>query len=416
MSWSLVDIIGMLQNREYIAPNTLPTTLEGWVSSVVSQIGDKFSGLYYVDENYASKPVTVREASDIDGKKCGDILRYACMVTGTFARADASTGYLAVSPLWSEGNKITLDNLNDYPTIKANDDLAALIFTINDGNQTKITILGNSTFSGETKSIENPFIHTSDQAMSAAVSILSTYGGNKYEITGRGDPSSEIGDVDTIWLDESSATTARRIRQDFSYKNGVLMNCTSVLLQADLSVQYKNRIEISKSSVFTVPDDVTSIHFILVGKGENGGKGQDGDWEVTGEDGENGLGGKVFANTINVSPGQNIQVTIGTDTLFGSYSSANGIVYEYGYTDIASGKSYARSGVKSPISGTGDGGIGGAGGRAGWFHIEGGNPDTGHTGSIIPVVPTGTVVVDNYPGEGKPGSTGATGCAIIYYD
>ena len=41
-------------------------------------------------------------------------------------RADAETGYLTAEPMWNQGSKITLDNLIDYPTMKANADIAAL--------------------------------------------------------------------------------------------------------------------------------------------------------------------------------------------------------------------------------------------------------------------------------------------------
>lgn len=42
IDWSLVDIVGLVAERTYLPPTTLPTTLEGWISSVVSQLGDNF--------------------------------------------------------------------------------------------------------------------------------------------------------------------------------------------------------------------------------------------------------------------------------------------------------------------------------------------------------------------------------------
>lgn len=100
------------------------------------------------------------------------------------APADASTGDLTAEPLWSEGNRVTLDNLNSYPTMKANGDVAALIFTLNDGAGTKYIVSGNATSSSETVSIDNPFIKTEAQALAAARLILSTYGGNVLDLTG----------------------------------------------------------------------------------------------------------------------------------------------------------------------------------------------------------------------------------------
>ena len=52
---------------------------------------------------------------------------------------------------------------------------------------------------------------------------------------------------------------------------------------------------------------------------------------------------------------RHFRLRLSKNTVFGQYSSANGQVYEFGYTDIASGDSFARTGVKSPIAGSGDG-------------------------------------------------------------
>lgn len=215
MEWHLVDIVGLVANREYIPSATLPTTLDGWVKSIVSQLGTNFQNKYTVDPNYSSLTVSVSSVEDIIGMNCGDVLRYVCMATGTWPRADAETGYLAVEPMWSQGNKQDLDNLNVYPAMKANNDLAAIIFTLYDGSDTQYVVSGNTTTSSDTKSVKNPFIHTQAQALTAARNILSTYGGNRLETVGRGNPSSEIGDVETVELDESNATTGRKIYQTF---------------------------------------------------------------------------------------------------------------------------------------------------------------------------------------------------------
>lgn len=418
MQWDLVDVIGLLADREFIPPDTLPTTLTGWIEALVAQLGVNFESHYTVDPNYADLPVSVREAADVVGMKCGDVLRYVCMATGTWPRADAETGYLAAEPLWDQGNKLTLDNLNNYPTMKANDDIAAIIFTLNDGNDTQYVVSGNSTASSETKSVDNPFIKTQEQALTAAKQILSAYGGNRLEIVGRGDMSSEIGDVDTVWLNESSATTARRIQQDLSLTDGVLKNCSSVLLQADGIFLYEGREVITQSGTWTAPEGATRLRLILVGKGLNGGRGTDGTWDSAGESGEDGLGGLVWSGTIDINPEQQFTVTIGDNTVFGQYSSANGERYEYGFTDIASGDSFARSGVSVPLSGSGDGGAGGAGGVKGNKHTEQitGKTIDGVTGEVIATWPASIEVIDNYPGAGQPGAAGATGCVVVYWD
>lgn len=422
MQWDLVDIVGLLADREFIPPSILPTTLSGWISALVAQMGENFADMYAVDPNYASAEASVRAADDVVGMTCGDILRYVCMATGTWPRADAETGYLTAEPMWDQGSKITLDNLADYPTMKANTDIAALFFTLNDGNDTQYVVSGNSTASNETKSIQNPFIKTQSQALTAARAILSTYGGNKLEIVGRGDPASEIGDVDTVWLNESTATTGRRIQQDLSIKDGVLRNCSSVLLQADGIFLYDGMEVITSSGVWTAPAGATQLRIILVGKGEGGGHGEpgtmgrqesedgygDSERGEYGADGSDGVGGKVWTATIDINPQQSFEVSFdGFNTIFGPYSSANGNTYPQGYSDVASGESYARTGVASPKQGSGDGGAGGKGGAPGYgvykHYTWAGGGST-----------TFKVLVE--PEPGKPGAAGAQGCAVIYWD
>lgn len=412
MQWTLVDIVGLLADREFIPPDTLPTTLDGWAAALVAQLGVNFESRYTVDPNYASTSLTVQNVDDVIGQRCGDILRYICMASGTWPRADAETGYLAIEPLWDQGNKITLDNLVNYPTMRANNDIAALIFTLNDGNDTQYVVSGNSIASSETKSIDNPFIKTQLQALTAARQILSAYGGNQIEITGRGDMSSEIGDVDTVWLNESQATTARRIQQDLSLTDGVLQNVQSILLQADGSFLFESREVITESGTWTAPSGVNQLRVICVGKGENGTDGTDGTWSEAGVAGVNGSGGKVWSGTIQINPQQIFSVTIGDESVFGQYSSANGQTYQYGYTDVASGDSFARTGVQNPIPGSGDGGAGGKAGVKGNQHTETirgtddeGNPTTDWV-----------TVIDNYPTKGTPGVDGVLGCVVVYWD
>ena len=407
MQWDLVDIIGLLADRAYLAPTVLPITLSGWIASLVSQLGTNFASRYTVDTDYADLAVTASSRAAVSGKKCGDILRWACMATGTWPRADAETGKLAVEPLWNQGSKITLENLVNYPTMKANQSLASLIFHLSDG--TEYVVSGNSTSSEKTVTIENPFLHTQAQALTAARLILSCYGGNQLELTGRGDPASEIGDVDTVWLNESSATTARRIYQTFQFSDGVLQSCQSKLLQADGSYLYTERAVFTESGSWTAPAGKTRLRVILVGHGGNGTAGADGDFDAAGADGTDGLGGLVWADTIQINEQQTFAITIGEASTFGVYSSANGKRYPNGFTDIQSGDSFARTGVAVPKSGTGDGGAGGKGGNKGEKHREtnydfDGNPIGSYT------------VVDVEPGKGTFGAIGASGCVVVYWD
>ena len=436
MQWDLVDIVGLIADREYIPPSTLPTTLSGWVASIVAQLGANFTTFYTVDPNYAGTSLTCSLA-DVQGKKCGDVLRWACQASGTFPRADSETGYLTVEPFWSQGNKLDLDNMNTYPVMKANNDIGALIFTLNDGSETQYVVSGTSAASSETVSVSNPFIKTQAQALTAARMILSTYGGNQLETTGRGDPSSEIGDVDTVWLNESSATTGRRQMQTFTFQNGVLMGCQSVLLQADGSFLFEEMAVITSSGSWTAPAGVTQLRLIVVQGGQGSSPGQDGyvggqgplpGSGVAAGDGAQGVsgqGGKVWFGTVDINPEQVFQVTIGQggvpstvygtpgamggETTFGQYSSANGEVYPLGFTDVASGNSYARTGVAAPTDGTGDGAAGGAGGSAGaGYWQQAFWPDGRPQGWDF--------IVTVEPGPGAPGKTGADGVVVVYWD
>lgn len=437
MTWDLVDIVGLIADREYIPPSSLPTTLGAWVGSIVAQLGTNFANRYTVDPNYSGQALTCALA-DVQGQKCGQILMWACMATGTFPRADNSTGNLAVEPFWSQGNKLDLDNLNTYPIMKANGDLGSIIFTLNDENQTQYVVGGTSAASPDTVSVQNPFIKTQAQALTAARMILSTYGGNQLETTGRGDPSSEVGDVDTVWLNESSATTGRRMSQTLQFSEGVLRDCQSIILQADGSFLFQERAVITQSGTWTAPAGVTRLRVIIGQGGQGGGVGQNGYWEsagssnitfsgyngVPGEDGVDGHGGKIWSGTVNINEQQMFQVQIGQggapgeiygsagqdgeETTFGPYSSFQGEYYPNGYTDVTSGDSFGRTGVSSPVEGSGDGGAGGPGGSAG----------AGHTYWSPGLLSGGHYewVVDVEPGPGQPGRQGGSGFVVVYWD
>lgn len=422
MQWKLVDILGLLADREFIPPATLPTTLDGWAAALVAQLGTNFAGRYSVDAAYSALPVTA-SAESLKGLSCGELARYVGMVTGTFPRADVETGFLCFEPVWSAGSSLTLDDMERYPTITANDDLAAVIFKLNDTEETTYTVSGNSTASSRTVSISNPFITTAAQALTAARSILGFYGGNRLELSVRGDPASELGDVDCIQLDGSSATSARRISQGLSFSDGVMCGLPVTLLQADGGFLYQTREKLKGSGTWIGPAGVTSIRCIIVGGGDGGTDGSAGGWDVDGEVGAEGKGGKISAATVNINEGQSFSYNCGlggaangssgSDSVFGGLSSASGQRFD-GYSDIANGDVYGRDGVASPLSGSGDGGAGGTAGRKGVSHTEF-IPTVDANGNLTDSE-TERTVIDSYPTSGGSGAAGASGCIIIYYD
>lgn len=432
IEWTLVDILGLLSRRPFLVPDsgTLPGTLDGWIAACVGQLGVNFSRRYRIHEGYGDKAVTAALAS-IQGRSCGDILRMACMAAGCYPFADAATGDLAAEPMWASGNRVTLDNLSDYPVMRANDDIAYVQIKIyGEGETTVAKFSGTSAASNNTVAIDNPFIHTRDQALAAARAIISTYGGNRIDLSGRGDPASECGDVDSVQLSESAATSARRIEQKFTFRGGVLADLPSVLLQADGTLLYNRRAVLTGAGQWTVPAGVTTVLAILVSGGDAGTDGTDGSFDGAGTDGADGLGGKVLAQSLPVNPGAVLAYAcgaggtapggLGTATTFSTLSSARGTRYN-GYTDIRSGDVYGRDGVQLPLDGSGDGGIRGLGGNAGKQHtvrtklyIGDGDPDTDEDKDNF--IPWDQTVVDIQPGKGSKGVSGGAGCVVLWWE
>lgn len=462
IDWSLVDICGLLADRDFQIPATLPTTLAGWFRCFAEQLGSNFSDMWHVDPDYADLPVTVNDRAHLQNRKCGALIRFACMATGTWPRADQATGKLTAEPLWSQGSKITLAQMYDYPTKKANDQLATLTFKLYDGTEsgTLTVISGNSTSSSKNLSIDNPFIHTEAAAQTAARQILSQYGGIKIEAESRGNPASEIGDVDTIWINQSEAKTGRRMEQSFRITNGVLKHNRNVWLQADGSFLFEERRVLTGEGSFHVPAGVTQLRLLIVGGGQGGMRGEDGKYNAESAAGTPGHGGYIWSGVVNVNPdtdyafscgkGGKASTAFGTPgaegghTTFGVHTSANGAVYAPSYTDLASGSAYGRPGVAKPVGGTGDGGAGGEAGSPGvsyresvyWTQADvdagkhpgyttgpdGGNRPTSNpnetstTTSIVGKQKGWQTVRVKEPTPGKPGADGADGCVVIYWD
>lgn len=429
MTWDLVDIIGLLQDRQFALPSALPTTLKGWVSALCDQLGANFSGLYQVDQEYESVPCTVDNVTAINGVTCGQLLIWICQATGTFARADTETGYLTIEPYWNEGVNLTLDNIYSYPEMSANDDIALINFTLSNGTQ--VAWNGNSLAASKTASVNNPFLHTVEQARKAAEQIITAHGGNQVRTTGRGDFTSEIGDVATVQLDESRATTGRVMEQNFAFQDGILKGCQTKMLQASGGKLFDETVLITESGEWVCPTGVTYIRLAIGQGGKGGGHGLKGyireGWSGVeagaGEAGKDGTGGKVWFATVPVVEQTAYAVHIGSGgaaatvegeegqdgehTTFAAYSSVNGEVFPNGYTDVLNGNSYARTGVAVPAANTSDGGKGGEGGEAGQGYIRVRTDAEGHEHRDFRIT--------KQPGPGKRGANGASGFCLIQY-
>lgn len=429
--WDLVDVIGLLSETTFTISGSLPTTLSGWAAALMAQLGKGFASRYAVDADYASFSLTA-EAEDVEGKSCGDILRWLCQAAGVFARADAQTGYLALEPFWSQGAQYTLDDLEDIPTLSANDSLGAVSFRL---PEEELVVPGNTAASSNTLTVDNPFLTTAEQALKAAQRILSVYGGNRISATGRGDMSSELGDVATVQLDGSHAASARLTSLTLEYSGGVLRGCRLEGIQPDGVKLYQEGVILTENGWWTAPAGVTALSLILVGGGQAGGHGGTGEYPSVfdaarnagrwvygsqGENGTDGTGGRVWYGTVSINPEQSFLVHIGQGgtpseetgadpsdgeaTTFGSFSSANGRVYTPSFTDLSSGSAFGRTGVELPAAYSGDGGAGGEGGIGGaLYYVSDGS--------------RGWTEYDRKaPGTGSAGAAGGSGCVVIYYD
>ena len=409
-TFSLVSIVGLLSRRVPELPATLPTTVQGWVSLIVTTLGVNFAGYYSVSPSIASLPLTtLRE--NVENMDCGNLLRFTCMASGAFYHTDPQNGYLRVEPISNNtGTYIGLNSMFAFPEESANDDVADITFKLSDG--TAYTVPGTRTHASKTLKVNNPFLHTQADANRAARNILSFYGGSKFTVRGRGDMSCEIGDIDVLESGFEDLVSARRYKQQLRFSNGVMLDTPSYHLQPSGQKLYTNRVERTQSGTWSAPAGVTRLKIVVVGPGANGMNGGNGTWEEDGAAGAGGRGGKVYVSDIVINPLQTFNITITSmQTTFGAYSASNGVNFPTGYGDIFSGNVYGRDGAigvehspfitsgVSGVAGSGDGGGGGSGGQQGvraWDGVQ--------------------WIIRSLPVAGGYGGAGGTGAVIIYYD
>lgn len=447
--WSLVDIIGMLVDRNYSPPDTLPTTLGGWIASIVACLGVNLAGRYIVDDEVKDLVLTAA-VEDVTDLTCGEVLRFACQATAAWAHQDFATGFLRISKRgYDTGANITGSNMPSWPTMQANEEIADITFKLDDNQE--VTFPGTNTASDKSLTVDNPFVHTADDARRVVANVMSQYGGRKFTVRSRGNPASETGDIDTVATAFGTTISARRYKHQLKLVDGVMRNLPSYLIQTDTDKHYDHKVVLTGSGTWKAPTGVTEIYVQLVGGGEGGSGGGGGvylydDEKYSPIPGIAGKGGLVYIATLNINSGQSFSYscgtggkgggggasepwdnppyrgaepgkpgTVGTDTTFGAYSSANGKSYPAGITDVETGKYYAADGtggkeqMSKPNSGangtynTGEGGSGGDSGANGYFTV------TRYPGR------------NDYrelsaPSDGAPGGDGADGVIIIQYN
>lgn len=447
--WSLVDIIGMLVDRNYSPPDTLPTTLGGWIASIVACLGVNLAGRYIVDDEVKDLALTAA-IEDVTDLTCGEVLRFACQATAAWAHQDFATGFLRVSKRgYDTGANITGSNMPSWPKMQANEEIADITFKLDEG---EVTFPGTNTASDKSLTVDNPFVHTVDDARRVVSNVMSQYGGRKFTVRSRGNPASETGDIDTVATAFGTTISARRYKHQLKLVDGVMRNLPSYLIQTDTDKRYDHKVVLTGSGTWKAPTGVTEIYVQLVGGGDGGDGGEGGIYKTAmafDQDAENagkaGVGGKVYIATLSINRGQSFSYrcgtagkagtagtasekttgqptnkpagkgTAGTATTFGAYTSASGKNYPVGISDIETGAVYAANGIdgvkqggyhKPTLNrGYGYGGDGGDGGADSYYSLRDGEgkpyPKPKFFGDAT---------------DGKPGQDGMPGCIIIQYN
>lgn len=408
---NFVSIIGLLAERvPEISENIeeLPKTVTEWLRLLLSTVGENFTEKFTVDDELAEVELTA-SPEDLQGMNCGDILRYICMAVGAIYRADTESGKLLVQKIPEDaGVFIPLSQQFAYPVESRSEDWADIAFMLADDEV--YTVGGNTSAAEKTCKVDNPFIKTREGAERAAKNILQQSGGSTYKLAGRGNPASDIGDIDTFETIFGERVSARLRKQQLKFSDCVMLETPSWLVQSGWQYQYGERLEFTESCTWTAPEGVSKIRLVLIGRGEDGKPGGDGSYSADGEPGAGGAGGLVWIGDIGVTAGGIYAVNIGEDSTFGTaYTSANGKQFAGGWGDIYSGKVYAANGTDGPErcksvtdgadgeSGTGCGGQGGGGGRQGARAWDGEK-----------------WIYKRRKVSGGAGGKGATGCVIIY--
>lgn len=171
--------------------------------------------------------------------------------------------------------------------------------------------------------------------------------------------------------------------------------------QPETTEYYDERVLLTGSGEWTVPEDVTSLRAVLIDQGADGTDGTDGadsnsvsfvvtsdvdtkggTWSVQpsdgglgGKGGLGGEGGRILSADLNVTPGIIFAYSVAEETTFGDLSSANGSRSDIGFTDPVTGDVYGKKGDDGV-----SGGNGGNGGRASGSAFEPGE----NGGDVLP--------------------------------
>lgn len=228
---------------------------------------------------------------------------------------------------------------------------------------------------------------------SAVAQRMAAYYACREQLTVDVNPAAEhAGHVVSLWNEWDNQQTLACIASRETKISGLLKSRTSALVgflppQPESSEYFDERVLLTGSGTWTVPEGVTTYTKVLIGGGQggkHGGKGEDGKQRTAswsegmytrynwsgylpgaiskgGVGGEGGVGGKVLVETVNdATPGESIAYSCGaagagattdgaegengTATTMGGSSSDSGSSSDIGYTDPVTGEVFAAKG------------------------------------------------------------------------
>lgn len=249
---------------------------------------------------------------------------------------------------------------------------------------------------------------------SAVAQRMAAYYACREQLTVDVNPAAEhAGHVVSLWNEWDKQQTLACIASRETKISGLLKSCTSALVgflppQPETTEYYDERVILTGSGEWTVPEGVTSLRVVLVEHGADGLDGSSGasggsvslivtDTEAKpggtwsrqpgaggagGAGGEGGLGGRILSADLNVFSGTVFAYSADTATTFGTLSAQNGSRSDAGFTDPVTGDVFGKKGDDG--SAGGDGGGGGSANGSNFNPGENGTgvpPNTGGAGS-----------------------------------
>ena len=211
----------------------------------------------------------------------------------------------------------------------------------------------------------------------------------------------DVVDIVNPYTEESDTSFLQKLEISFGSFLKAKASLLKGFLPSGASSGYENKVILTSSQTWTVPEGVTEIRAVLIGGGQGGAGGNSGEAGENGPRGpritsepasgfslqtqyENGTGGDGGTGGLGgaggkindlgpivVTPSENISAVIGSggsggasdtegsaggNTTFGVYTSADGQSRVQGYTDIMTGNAYALTGGSGYAGGNGLGG------------------------------------------------------------